>query len=109
VGDEVVPAPSHQPEISVATQADLGLIALDYGETWAYPPRPEFPGVLGSPEMRLISLPVSPFAARVRIAIYAKELNIEVAPPPAGWPASRQFRELNPTGRIPLLVLGTAE
>ena len=55
--------------------------------------------------MQLISLPVSPFAARVRIGIYAKGLDVEVAPPPAGWPRSRQFREINPTGRIPVLLL----
>src|SRR5688500_20279647 len=60
--------------------------------------------------MQLISLPVSPFAARVRIGIYAKGLDVEVASPPAGWPTSRQFRDINPTGRIPVLLLddGTA-
>lgn len=36
--------------------------------------------------MQLISLPVSPFAARVRLAIYAKALPVEIVPPPAGWP-----------------------
>jgi glutathione S-transferase len=56
--------------------------------------------------MQLISLPVSPFAARVRIAIYAKGLDVEVIPPPVGWPAARQFRDVNPIGRIPVLVLG---
>jgi glutathione S-transferase len=56
--------------------------------------------------MHLISLPVSPFAARVRIAIYAKKLKIEIAPPPTGWPTDRKFRDVNPTGRIPVLVLG---
>ena len=55
--------------------------------------------------MELISLPASPFAARVRIAIYAKGLEIGIAPPPSKWPISRQFRDLNPTGRIPVLVL----
>lgn len=55
--------------------------------------------------MQLISLPVSPFAARVRIAVYAKGLDIEMAPPPAGWPAASQFRDVNPTGRIPVLLL----
>ena len=55
--------------------------------------------------MQLISLPPSPFAARVRIAIYARNLCIDIAPPPQGWPASRRFRELNPIGRIPVLVL----
>lgn len=54
--------------------------------------------------MDLISLPVSPFAARVRIAIYAKHLPIGVVPPPAGWRESRHFRDLSPTGRIPVLL-----
>lgn len=54
--------------------------------------------------MDLISLPVSPFAARVRIAIYAKGLPIDPVPPPAGWRDSRQFRDLSPTGRIPVLL-----
>lgn len=54
--------------------------------------------------MDLISLPVSPFAARVRIAIYAKGLPIDLIAPPAGWRDSRQFRDLSPTGRIPVLL-----
>lgn len=54
--------------------------------------------------MDLISLPVSPFAARVRIAIYAKGLPIDLIPPPADWRESRQFRDLSPTGRIPVLL-----
>jgi glutathione S-transferase len=54
--------------------------------------------------MDLISLPVSPFAARVRIAIYAKDAPVSIVPPPAGWPNSRQFRDLNPTGRVPVLL-----
>lgn len=54
--------------------------------------------------MDLISLPVSPFAARVRIAIYAKGLPIDVIPPPAGWRESPHFRDLSPTGRIPVLL-----
>lgn len=54
--------------------------------------------------MDLISLPVSPFAARVRIAIYAKDLPIDVIAPPANWRESRQFRDVSPTGRIPVLL-----
>jgi len=54
--------------------------------------------------MDLISLPASPFAARVRIAIYAKGLPIELVPPPAGWRDSRHFQDLSPTGRIPVLL-----
>lgn len=54
--------------------------------------------------MQLISLPVSPFAARVRIAVYAKGLRFELVPPPLGWPHNPQFRDVSPTGRIPVLL-----
>jgi glutathione S-transferase len=53
--------------------------------------------------MQLISLPVSPFAARVRIAIYAKELNVPLVPPPAGWPKASR-RSVGPIGRVPVLI-----
>ncbi|WP_172448430.1 glutathione S-transferase family protein [Caulobacter mirabilis] len=59
--------------------------------------------------MQLISLPVSPFAARVRIAIRAKRLDIQITPPPAGWPNDARFRDINPMGRIPVLILGDGE
>lgn len=59
--------------------------------------------------MQLINLPVSPFAARVRLAIYAKGLEVEIVPPPAGWPNNRQFRDVNPTGRVPVLILEDGE
>lgn len=55
--------------------------------------------------MRLYSLPLSPFAARVRGAIYAKRLAVEIAAPPADWRTSETFRTLNPIRRIPVLVL----
>jgi glutathione S-transferase len=54
--------------------------------------------------MDLISLPVSPFAARVRIAIHAKGLPIDMIPPPSNWRDSPHFRDLSPTGRIPVLL-----
>ncbi|HEV8388809.1 MAG TPA: glutathione S-transferase family protein [Dongiaceae bacterium] len=59
--------------------------------------------------MKLYSLPLSPYAARVRGAIYAKKLQVEIVPPPADR-ASPEFRALNPAGRIPILILddGTA-
>lgn len=59
--------------------------------------------------MHLISLPVSPFAARVRIAIYAKNLDVEIGPPPAGWPDNPQFRDISPMGRVPVLLLDDGE
>jgi glutathione S-transferase len=53
--------------------------------------------------MQLISLPVSPFAARVRIAIYAKDLQVSLLPPPAGWPHA-WHGTMGPIGRVPVLI-----
>ena len=53
--------------------------------------------------MQLISLPVSPFAARVRIAIYAKGLAVTLMPPPEGWPLAWQ-ESIGPIGRVPVLI-----
>jgi glutathione S-transferase len=55
--------------------------------------------------MKVYSLPLSPYAARVRAAIYAKRLTVEIAAPPDDWRTSLAFRALSPTGRIPVLVL----
>jgi glutathione S-transferase len=55
--------------------------------------------------MKLFSLALSPFAARVRIAIYAKGLPVEIVAPPADWRTSGEFRKLNPLVRIPVLLL----
>jgi glutathione S-transferase len=55
--------------------------------------------------MKLISLALSPFAARVRAAIHAKRLAVEIVDPPADWRSSADFRKLNPLARIPVLVL----
>lgn len=59
--------------------------------------------------MQLISLPVSPFAARVRIALHAKGLEADIVPPPAGWPNNRQYRDISPMGRVPVLILEDGE
>ncbi|KSB89869.1 hypothetical protein AS593_14275 [Caulobacter vibrioides] len=59
--------------------------------------------------MQLISLPASPFATRVRIAIRAKDLDVEIVPPPSGWPHDRRFRDISPTGRVPVLLLDDGE
>lgn len=59
--------------------------------------------------MHLISLPVSPFAARVRASIYAKGLDVEIGPPPLGWPNNPQFRDVSPMGRVPVLILDDGE
>jgi glutathione S-transferase len=60
--------------------------------------------------MKLYSLPLSPYSARVRGAIYAKQLDVEIAMPPEGWRQSEEFRQINPARRVPVLILedGTA-
>jgi glutathione S-transferase len=55
--------------------------------------------------MKLYSLPLSPFAARVRGSIYAKNLPIEIVAPPDDWRTSPEYRAVNPLVRIPALVL----
>ena len=59
--------------------------------------------------MQLISLPASPFAARVRIAIHAKRLDVDILAPPPDWPRDRRFRDVSPTGRVPVLILDGGE
>ena len=55
--------------------------------------------------MKLYSLPLSPNAARVRLAIYRKGLDIEISPPLGGGLKSAEFLALNPLGQIPALEL----
>jgi glutathione S-transferase len=55
--------------------------------------------------MRLYNANLSPFASRCRIAIYAKGLDVELAPPPDGL-SSDAYRAINPTGKVPALVDG---
>ena len=45
----------------------------------------------------------SPFSAPVRIAIFAKDLDIEICPPPGGL-KSVAYHAINPLGTIPCLV-----
>jgi len=54
--------------------------------------------------MRLYSENYSPFSAPVRIAIYAKALDIEIVAPPGGL-RSAQYHVINPLGTIPCLML----
>lgn len=54
--------------------------------------------------MKLYSRAASPYAARVRIALYAKALPIEVIEVAMGWGKSPDFLKLNPLGRIPVLA-----
>ena len=55
--------------------------------------------------MKLFSLALSPFAARVRVAVHAKKLPVEIVAPPPDWRTSPEFRKLNPLVRVPVLVL----
>ncbi|HET6468661.1 MAG TPA: glutathione S-transferase family protein [Geminicoccaceae bacterium] len=55
--------------------------------------------------MRLYNFDVSPFAAKVRLAVYAKGLDVELAAPPEGGPRSPEYRAINPLGKVPALVL----
>lgn len=55
--------------------------------------------------MKLYSIDASPYAARVRVSIYAKKLPIEIVAPPTGGMKSAEYLALNPLGKAPLLVL----
>jgi glutathione S-transferase len=55
--------------------------------------------------VKLYSLPLSPYAARVRGAIYAKGLGVDIVEPPADWRTSPEYRKVNPLVRIPVLLL----
>lgn len=52
--------------------------------------------------MKLYNAQLSPFAARCRIQIYAKGLDVKLAPPPGGL-SSDEYKAINPTGRVPAL------
>jgi glutathione S-transferase len=55
--------------------------------------------------MKLYSVPLSPNAARVRISIYRKELDIPIVPPVGGGLKSEAYLAVNPLGQIPALDL----
>jgi glutathione S-transferase len=52
--------------------------------------------------VKLYQMDLSPFAARCRLQIYAKGLNIEFADPPGGL-GSDEYKRINPTGKVPAL------
>ena len=56
--------------------------------------------------MKLYSANLSPYAARVRLSIYRKELDIEILLPPNGL-KSEEYLALNPMGQVPSLELDT--
>lgn len=53
--------------------------------------------------MKLYQDDASPFASRVRIQLYHKDLDIEFTAPPGG-PRSEEYRKINPLGLIPALA-----
>ena len=52
--------------------------------------------------MKLYQADLSPFASRVRIQLYAKQLDVPFADPPGGL-SSDEYKKINPTGRVPAL------
>lgn len=55
--------------------------------------------------MKLYSADLSPFAARARLAIYAKGAPVEIVPPPSEGLKSPEYLAINPIGKVPALVL----
>ena len=53
--------------------------------------------------MKIYQAVTSPFAVRVRIALYAKGVTPEFAAPPDGM-GSEAFRKITPLGKVPALV-----
>ena len=53
--------------------------------------------------MKLYQAVTSPFAVRVRIALYAKGVELELVAPPDGL-GSEAFRAITPMGKVPTLV-----
>jgi glutathione S-transferase len=54
--------------------------------------------------MKLYSADLSPFAVRVRAAIYAKNLPVEIVSPPESGTKSPEYLAINPMGKVPVLV-----
>lgn len=55
--------------------------------------------------MKLYSADLSPFASRPRLAIYAKNLPVEIVSPPEAGLKSAEYLAINPIGKVPSLVL----
>ncbi len=54
--------------------------------------------------MKLIGLPHSPYSARVRMQIYAKGIDVEIAAPEEF--GTEAFKRFNPLGKVPVLDTG---
>lgn len=54
--------------------------------------------------MKLYDVPLSPFAARCRIQIHAKKLDVALVAPPGGL-SSDEFKKRSPVGKVPALEL----
>lgn len=54
--------------------------------------------------MKLYNANLSPFAARCRIQIYAKDLEVAMAEPPGGL-STDAYKQVNPTGKVPALEI----
>jgi glutathione S-transferase len=59
--------------------------------------------------MKLYNADLSPYAARVRLAIYRKDLKIEIVAPPESGLKGPEYLALNPMGKIPVLVTENGE
>ena len=54
--------------------------------------------------MKLYNAALSPFAARVRVQLYAKSLDIALIAPPGGA-GSDEYKKISPLGKVPALLL----
>jgi len=54
--------------------------------------------------MKLYAITLSPFAARVRLALRFKGLAYDMEPPPGGGTRSPEYLAINPIGKLPVLV-----
>jgi glutathione S-transferase len=55
--------------------------------------------------MKLYSRPLSPYSARVRVALYVKEVAFDHEVVEMGWSKNADFLKVNPLARIPVLEL----
>lgn len=54
--------------------------------------------------MKLYALALSPYAARVRLALRVKQVEHVMEPPPGGSTRSAEYLAINPIGKLPVLV-----